>query len=83
MLLATVLTLGTSYCDIKVNLQVQKRGTKRQPVESVDTCQYVPLLENLEWLLQNKDFYNEVMLIIYFFASNIFRYIKVVRAVTT
>ena len=47
----------------------KKCGAKRQPVESVDTCQYVPLLENLEWLLQNKDFYNEVMLI-YFFASN-------------
>ena len=70
------MTLGSTY-------KYKKRGAKRQRLESVDTCQYVPLLENLEWLLQNKDFYNEVMLIIYFFASNIFRYIKVVRAVTT
>lgn len=46
--------LGSSY-------GYQKRGAKRQLVESQDTFQYVPLIQNLEWILQNKDLYDEVI----------------------
>ena len=45
--------LGTTY-------QYQKSGAKRRLVEKEETFQYVPLIDNLKWLLQNKDIYNEV-----------------------
>lgn len=47
--------LGTSY-------KYKKRGAKRQLVDTPDTFQYVPLIENLEWMLQNRDLYDEVIL---------------------
>ena len=45
--------LGTTY-------QYQKSGAKRRLVEKEETFQYVPLIDNLKWLLQNKGIYNEV-----------------------
>ena len=45
--------LGTTY-------QYQRSGAKRRLVEKEETFQYVPLIDNLKWLLQNKDIYNEV-----------------------
>ena len=33
---------------------------KRSLVEKRDTFQYVPLIKNLEWFLNNKGIYNEV-----------------------
>ena len=45
--------LGTHY-------QYQRSGTKRTLIEKKDTFQYVPLLQNLEWLLQNSEVYKEV-----------------------
>lgn len=41
------ITLGSSY-------QYKNSGLNRSLVEKPDTFQYVPLLKNLEWLLQNK-----------------------------
>lgn len=29
-------------------------------VEKSDTFQYIPIIKNLEWILQNKDVYDEV-----------------------
>lgn len=45
--------LGSSY-------QYKRSGVKRSLVEKRDTFQYVPFIENLTWLLQNNDIYNEV-----------------------
>ncbi len=47
--------LGTSY-------KYRKSGSKRLLVEVPDTYQYVPLLENLEWILQNKSISSEVII---------------------
>ncbi len=47
--------LGTSY-------QYKKKGAKRVLVEKPDTFQYVPLIDNLQWILQNTDVYQEVSL---------------------
>ena len=45
--------LGTSFSYVA-------SGVKRRLVEKSDTFQYIPLLENLEWLLQNRHIYDEV-----------------------
>ena len=45
--------LGTSF-------RYQQTGAKRRLVEVQETCQYVPLLQNLEKLLNNQDVYREV-----------------------
>ena len=45
--------LGTTYC-------YKRSGMKRSLVEKKETFQYIPLLDNLEWILQNKDIHNEV-----------------------
>ena len=45
--------LGTTY-------QYKRSGAKRLLIEKPDTFQYVPLIDNLQWLLQNKDVYQEV-----------------------
>lgn len=45
--------LGTSY-------GYQKCGAKRRLVERKDTYQYVPLLDNLQALLNNKEVYRQV-----------------------
>ena len=45
--------LGSSY-------HYKRRGAKRLLVERVDTFQYVPLIENLKWMLQNRDLCSEV-----------------------
>lgn len=45
--------LGTSY-------QYTRSGAKRLLVEKKESFQYIPLIENLEWLLQCRDVYNEV-----------------------
>ena len=47
--------LGTSF-------KYQQTGAKRRLVEVKETCQYVPLLQNLERLLNNEDIYQEVKL---------------------
>ena len=45
--------LGTRY-------KYQFSGSKRRLVQKSDTFQYVPLIDNLQWILQNKDVYDEV-----------------------
>ena len=45
--------LGTTY-------RYKRSGAKRSLVEKSETFQYVPLIENLQWLLQNMDVYQEV-----------------------
>ena len=45
-----MVTLGTSY-------KYKMSGAKRSLVEKA-----VPLLENLQWLLQNREIYQEVQL---------------------
>ena len=45
--------LGTTY-------RYKSSGAKRSLVEKSETFQYVPLIENLQWLLQNMDLYQEV-----------------------
>lgn len=47
--------LGTSY-------QYKRSGAKRLLIEKPDVFQYVPLIQNLQWILQNKDVYQEVSL---------------------
>ncbi len=47
-------TLGSSY-------KYKLTGINRSLVEKADTFQYIPLLSNLEWLLQNKNVYREVL----------------------
>ena len=41
-----------------------KSGAKRRLVEKPDTFQYVPLLDNLQWLLLNRDISDQVCIII-------------------
>ena len=45
--------LGSVYC-------YQRSGTKSRLIEKKETFQYVPLIENLQSVLQNKDIYSEV-----------------------
>lgn len=45
--------LGTHY-------EYKKSGAKRMLVEKKDTFQYIPLITNLEWIMQNNDLYNKV-----------------------
>ena len=45
--------LGSSYI-------YKNSGQKRRLVEQQDTFQYIPLLQNLEWVLQNEDVYKKV-----------------------
>ena len=45
--------LGSLYC-------YQRSGTKSQLIEKKETFQYVPLIENLQCVLQNKEIYSEV-----------------------
>ena len=45
--------LGSSYC-------YQRSGTKTRLIERKDTFQYIPLIENLQAILQNKEVYTEV-----------------------
>ena len=45
--------LGTTY-------QYKRSGAKRLLIEKPDTFQYVPLIDNLQWVLQNKDVYREM-----------------------
>ena len=45
--------LGSSY-------QYKTTGAKRSLVEKTESFQYVPFLENLEWLLQHREISNEV-----------------------
>ena len=45
--------LGTSF-------RYQQTGAKRRLVEFQETCQYIPLVQNLEKLLNNQDVYQEV-----------------------
>lgn len=46
-------TLGTEY-------HYRSSGTKRRLIEKPETFQYVPLIKNLEWVLQNVDVCREV-----------------------
>lgn len=45
--------LGTTYC-------YRRSGPKRLLMERSETFQYIPLIPNLQWLLQNTDVYEEV-----------------------
>ena len=45
--------LGSEYIN-------QKQGAKRYLTEKFHTFQYIPLIDNLEWMLQNKDLHDEV-----------------------
>ena len=46
--------LGTSY-------KYRRRGHRRLLVEQKDTFQYIPLIENLQSILQNKEIYIQVI----------------------
>lgn len=50
------ITLGTEYC-------YKQSGAKRYLTERSETFQYVPLIDNLEWVLQNRDVYHEVSVV--------------------
>ena len=45
--------LGSTYC-------YKRSGAKRSLVEKSESFQYIPLIENLQWVLQNKEVYQEV-----------------------
>ena len=45
--------LGSTY-------HYKRSGAKRSLVEKSESFQYVPLIENLQWVLQNTDVYQEV-----------------------
>ena len=45
--------LGSLYC-------YQRSGTKSRLIEKKETFQYIPLIENLQCVLQNKEIYSEV-----------------------
>ena len=47
------INLGTSF-------HYKASGSKRSLVEKADSFQYVPLMQNLEWILQNKEVCDEV-----------------------
>lgn len=47
--------LGSSY-------SYQRKGTKTCLVDKKDSFQYVPLIENLHSLLENKEIFDEVLL---------------------
>ena len=47
-------------CELGTSFRYQQMGTKRRLVEVTETFQYVPLLPNLEKLLNNKDIFQEV-----------------------
>ena len=42
----------------------KRSGAKRSLVEKSENFHYVPLLDNLEWILQNKEVYDEVCILI-------------------
>jgi len=46
--------------ELGATFRYQQIGVKRRLVEVNETCQHIPLLENLEKLLNNKDVYQEV-----------------------
>lgn len=54
------ITLGTEYC-------YKQSGAKRYLTERSETFQYVPLIANLEWVLQNRDVYHEVSVVSYWY----------------
>ena len=66
------LTLVTSFCflisgpqepiqiELGTSFHYKASGFKRLLVEKTDSFQYVPLLQNLEWILQNKEVSDEV-----------------------
>ncbi|XP_065893459.1 uncharacterized protein [Dysidea avara] len=47
-------------CELGTSFRYQQMGTKRRLVEVTETFQYVPLLPNLEKLLNNKDIFQEI-----------------------
>lgn len=47
-------------CELGTSFRYQQTGVKRRLVEVRETCQYIPLMQNLEKLLNNQDFYQEV-----------------------
>jgi len=71
-------------CELGSVYKYRKCGSKRQLTEVKDTFQYVPLIDNLQHLLENKDVFDEVChvyilvhvkhyLLIYLFAASINR----------
>ena len=48
--------LGTTY-------RYKRSGAKRSLVEKSENFYYVPLIDNLEWILQNKEVYDEVCIL--------------------
>ena len=56
--------LGTTYC-------YRRSGPKRLLMEKSETFQYIPLIENLQWLLQNSDVYDEVSILLVCIPLNI------------
>lgn len=47
-------------CELGTSFRYQQTGVKRRLVEVRETCQYIPLMQNLEKLLNNQDVYQEV-----------------------
>ena len=52
--LPVTVKLGSSY-------HYKTTGAKRSLVEKMESFQYVPFLENLEWLLLHREISNEVL----------------------
>ena len=49
-------------CELGTSFRYQQTGAKRKLVEVTETSQYVPLLPNLERLLNNKNIFQEVLI---------------------
>ena len=47
-------------CELGTSFKYQQTGIKRRLVEVKETFQYIPLMQNLEKLLNNQDVYQEV-----------------------
>lgn len=58
------LTLNILVMFVIFSCKYQRCGFKRRLVEKEDTFQYVSLIKNLKWLLQNKHICNEVRMLL-------------------
>ena len=47
-------------CELGTSFRYQQTGVKRRLVEVTETAQYIPLLSNLERLLNNQSIFQEV-----------------------
>ena len=62
--------IGTSYN--KTGFNTVQYGAKHKLGEKHDTYQYVPLVENLRWVLQSRDFFNVVYIKVKIISGSIY-----------